>query len=50
MPAYEIEIILTRQWADCLLIPAFITDTSGNLIFYNERAEKLLGTRFEETG
>ncbi|MFT3910343.1 MAG: hypothetical protein QM737_13040 [Ferruginibacter sp.] len=50
MPAYEIEIILTRQWADCLSMPAFLTDTSGNLIFYNEPAEKLLGTRFEETG
>lgn len=50
MPAYEIEIILTRQLADCLSIPVFITDTSGNLIFYNEPAEGLLGKRFEETG
>lgn len=50
MPAYEIEIILTRQLADCLSIPVFITDTSGNLIFYNEPAEELLGKRFEETG
>jgi PAS domain-containing protein len=50
MPAYEIEIILTRQLADCLSIPVFITDTIGNLIFYNEPAEALLGLRFEETG
>lgn len=50
MPAYEIEIILNRQLADCLSIPVFITDTSGNLIFYNEPAEHVLGTRFEETG
>jgi PAS domain-containing protein len=50
MPAYEIEIILTRQLADCLSIPIFITDTIGNLIFYNEPAEGLLGKRFEETG
>lgn len=50
MPAYEIEIILTRQLADCLSIPVFITDTIGNLIFYNEPAEGLLGQRFEETG
>ena len=50
MAAYEIEIILNRQLADCISIPVFITDTTGNLIFYNEPAEVLLGTRFEETG
>ena len=50
MPSYEIEIILSRQLADCLSIPVFITDTHGNLIFYNEPAEELLGQRFEETG
>ncbi len=48
--AYPIEIILSRQLADCLSMPVFITDTIGNLIFYNEPAENLLGTRFEETG
>ncbi len=48
--AYPIEIILSRQLADCLSMPVFITDTEGNLIFYNEPAENLLGTRFEETG
>lgn len=50
MAAYEIEIILNRQLADCLSIPVFITDTEGNLIFYNDPAEKILGTRYEETG
>lgn len=50
MPAYEIEIILNRQLADCLSIPVFITDTKGNLIFYNEPAEEILGKRFEDTG
>ena len=50
MAAYEIEIILNRQLADCLSIPCFITDTEGNLIFYNEPAESVLGKRFEETG
>jgi PAS domain-containing protein len=50
MTAYEIEIILNRQLADCLSIPVFITDTIGNLIFYNEPAEQVLGKRFEETG
>jgi len=50
MPAYPIEIILNRQLADCLSMPVFITDTIGNLIFYNEAAERVLGSRFEETG
>jgi PAS domain-containing protein len=50
MASYEIEIILNRQLADCLSLPVFITDTAGDLIFYNEAAEKILGRRFEETG
>lgn len=50
MPAYEIEIILSRQLADCLSIPVFIIDTIGTLIFYNTPAEDVLGKRFEETG
>lgn len=50
MPAYEIEIILNRQLADCLSIPVFITDTRGNLIFYNEPAEVILGKHYDETG
>src|SRR5262249_16202234 len=49
MGSYEIEIILNRQLADCLSLPVFITDTAGDLIFYNEAAEKILGRRFEET-
>lgn len=48
--AYEIEIILNRQLADCLAIPVFITDTIGNLLFYNEPAEEILGKRYDDTG
>ncbi|MEO7801900.1 MAG: PAS domain-containing protein [Ginsengibacter sp.] len=50
MAAYDIELILNRQLAECLSIPVFITDTNGNLIFYNEPAEDVLGKRFEDTG
>ena len=50
MASHEIEIILNRQLADCLSIPVFITDTVGNLIYYNEPAEIILGKRYEETG
>src|SRR5205085_7076191 len=48
--AYAIELILNRQLADCLAIPVFITDTFGNLLFYNEPAEEILGKRYEDTG
>lgn len=50
MATYDIEIILNRQLADCLSIPVFITDTLGNLIFYNEPAELILGSRYGDTG
>lgn len=50
MAAYEIEVILNRQLADCLSLPVFITDTTGNLIFYNTPAEEILGMRFEDSG
>lgn len=50
MAAYEIELILNRQLADCLSIPVFIADRNGNLIYYNEPAENMLGTRYDETG
>jgi PAS domain-containing protein len=50
MPNSQIEIILSRQLADSLSIPVFLVDTMGNLLFYNEPAEELLGLRFEETG
>ena len=50
MSSNQIEIILSRQLADCLSVPVFLTDPLGNLLFYNEPAEELLGKRFEETG
>ena len=50
MPSREIEVILSRQLADSLSTAVFIVDPDGNLIFYNEPAEELLGLRYEETG
>ena len=50
MSANQIEMILSRQFADGLSIPVFLIDPEGNLLFYNEPAEDLLGKRFEETG
>ncbi|MEM1121478.1 MAG: PAS domain-containing protein [Bacteroidota bacterium] len=50
MAVKELEIILTRQLADSLSIPIFITDTDGTLLFFNEPAEKILGKKYTETG
>lgn len=50
MPQIDIELILTRQLASCLAMPVFLVDPVGNLVYYNEHAEKILGRRFEETG
>jgi len=50
MPQQEIEVILTRQLASYLAMPIFVVDPAGSLIYYNEPAEKILGTQFNETG
>ena len=50
MSQREIEIILGRHWASHLNTPIFIVDPPGNLLYYNESAEPILGRRFAETG
>jgi len=45
-----IEIILLRQLSSYLMLPIWITDDQGNLIYYNEPAEDLLGKRFDVAG
>ena len=46
----EVEVILARHFAESLAMPVFLVDPEGNLLFYNEPAELILGQRFEETG
>jgi hypothetical protein len=50
MGQLEIELILSRHWASYLNTPVFLVDPQGNLLFYNESAELVLGRRFAETG
>jgi PAS domain-containing protein len=50
MAQQPIELILMRELADLLATPIFVVDGAGDLVFYNELAEDLLGMRFEETG
>lgn len=45
-----IELILMRELADHLATPIFVVDAAGDLLFYNEPAERLLGSRFDDTG
>ena len=50
MSAHAIEMILSRQLADCLTVPVFLVNPEGTLIFYNVAAEGILGKKFEDTG
>jgi hypothetical protein len=50
MPELAMEIILARQFASTLNMPVFLVDPAGNLLFFNEPAEPILGKRFEEIG
>ena len=45
-----IEIILLRQWASHMAMPVWIAGEKGELLYYNEPAEELLGRRFDEAG
>lgn len=50
MPQREIELILFRQLASSLAVPILLADESGDLLFFNEPAEVLLGKRFDDVG
>jgi PAS domain-containing protein len=50
MAQKPLELILARNFLTSLSTPAFLTDESGALIFYNEAAGALLGISFEESG
>ena len=50
MPQQPIELILTRQWASYLAVPVWVMGENGDLLYYNESAETVLGRRFDEAG
>src|SRR5262245_32254189 len=50
VPQRAVEIILMRQLASYLAMPIMLFDPDGNLLYYNEPAEAIVGQRFEETG
>ena len=47
---HPVEIILARGLMSNLTTPAFLVDSDGNLVYYNDAAGELLGLRFEEAG
>lgn len=50
MPQRDIGLILMRQLASGLALPVWLSDEAGDLLFFNEPAEKLLGLRFDFVG
>lgn len=50
MSQQPVEIILMRQLASYLATPIFVVDADGNMLFYNEPAEAILGRRYEDSG
>ena len=50
MAQREVGLILIRQLASGMAVPMLIADETGDLLFFNEPAEQLLGQRFDEIG
>ncbi len=50
MSQREIELILMRQLASYLAMPILVVDDQGDLLYYNEPAEPIVGCRFDEVG
>ena len=49
-PQKHLALIIARELASQLATPTFISDAAGNLVFYNEAAETVLGRTFAEAG
>ena len=50
MPQKHLILILARELASNLATPTLIADERGQVVFYNEAAEPVLGGPFAETG
>jgi PAS domain-containing protein len=50
MAQHALELILLKLVAGYLATPIFLVDPEGELLYYNEPAEALLGLRYDETG
>ena len=50
MPELAAEMADARAFARRLTVAAFLVDPEGALVFYNDAAARILGTRYEDTG
>ena len=48
--AKDLILIVAREFASRLATAVLVTDADGNLVYFNEPAERLLGRTFAETG
>ena len=48
MAQQPIELILARQLASRLVVPVLLVDSNGDTLFFNEPAEAILGTPFND--
>lgn len=46
----ELVLILAREFASKLATPMFVADRRGDLVYYNEPAEEVLGRTFAQAG
>jgi PAS domain-containing protein len=49
-PQKNLVLILAREFASKLATASFLIDHDGNLVYYNEPAERILGRTFAEAG
>jgi len=45
-----LELILARNLVSIISLAAFLVDVEGAIVYYNDAAEEVIGTRFEERG
>ena len=50
MPQKNLVLIIAREFASLIATPMLVADADGNLVFYNEPAEEVLGRSFSESG
>jgi PAS domain-containing protein len=46
----SVELILARNLVSSITLAAFLVDTEGKLVFFNDAAGELVGRRFEDVG
>ena len=48
MAQHDVEMIVLKQVASYLAMPIFLVDLKGNLLYFHEPAEAILGRRYDD--